>query len=68
MKVLFDEMMGIIPLSSPVLNGDIIDSLIHSESYPPSLDNLLQFFSVCFLLCECRFLCFISFRYLFAHV
>lgn len=58
MKVLFDEMMGIIPLSSPVLNGDIIDSLIHSESYPPSLDNLLQFFFVCFLLCECRFFMF----------
>lgn len=68
MKVLFDEMMEKIPLSSPILNGDIIDSYINSESSPSSLDNLIQFLSVCFLLYDCRFLYFISFRYIFTYV
>lgn len=58
MKVLFDEMMEKIPLSSPILNGDIIDSYINSESSPSSLDNLIQFLSVCFLLYDCRFFMF----------
>lgn len=68
MKVLFDEMMERIPLSSPILNGDIIDSYINSEPSPSSLDNLIQFLSVCFLLYDCRFLCFISFRSIFTYV
>ena len=68
MKVLFDEMMEKIPLSSPILNGDIIDSYINSESSPSSLDNLIQFLSVCFLLYDCRFLYFISFRSIFTYV